>query len=83
MPPPLTNRVNDKYSLQICSEPFTNIHRLIRHGSTAHSSQAGVRCPYCGQTFASAVALSLHLLVAPTLDMDKVIAANDQFRGDH
>ena len=51
-------------TFQICSEPFTNVHDLILHASSCNQTgERGFICCYCGQSFPSAVALSLHQIV--------------------
>jgi len=59
----LTHCINlELFHCKICSEPFTNIHSLIRHGKK-HVEEGNTTCSYCGEDFGSLVALSLHQLV--------------------
>jgi len=59
----LTHCINlELLQCKICSEPFTNIHSLIRHGKK-HAEEKKTTCSFCSQDFESCVALSLHQLV--------------------
>lgn len=58
-------RNSEMFHCKICSEPFSNIHKLITHGADHRTSlgSGAVRCAFCGQTFSSPLSLSLHQMV--------------------
>lgn len=63
VPACLNHCINQEaFCCKICDEPFDNIHTLVDHGKN-HLGQADLTCAFCGKSFSSFVALSLHQLM--------------------